>query len=149
MSERFESHYAAQQILKLSDLMTSTLEKCSLLSLSLPPLFHTHTHTHRTHTGVHICSTYPLNTTVKVDPAVFFLSGLPQFLHCCHEAVSTQCHPLAELRWDDTKYEEDRVALPATAFHFANAHKLRVSVIASLRPQESISPAHEFQSMQP
>lgn len=147
MSERFESHYAAQQILKLSDLMTSTLEKCSLLSLSPPPLFHTHTQD--THSRAHMQHTYPLNTTVKVDPAVFFLSGLPQFLHCCQEAVSTQCHPLAELRRDDTKYEEDRVALPAMAFHFANAHKLRVSVIASLRPQESISPAHEFQSMQP
>lgn len=60
-----------------------------------------------------------------------------------------QHHPLAELRLGDTKYEEDLVTFPETASHFVNAHKLRVSVIASVRQQESISQLMKFRAYSP
>ena len=41
---------------------------------------------------------------------------------------------LRVLRNADTKYKDDPITLSATAFHSANAHKLRASVAACMRP---------------
>ena len=44
----------------------------------------------------------------------------------------------------DTKYKDDPITLSATAFHSANAYKLRASVAACMRPRGECLQPHEF-----
>ena len=51
---------------------------------------------------------------------------------------------LTILRNTDTKYKDDPITLSATAFHSANAYKLRVSVAACMRLHGERLRPHEF-----
>ena len=44
----------------------------------------------------------------------------------------------------DTKYKDDPITLSATAFHSANAYKLRASVAACMRPRRECLQPPEF-----
>jgi len=63
----------------------------------------------------------------------YYLSCLQQLLYLLSDCIVCIVHPLTALRQADIKYKDDTITFSATASHFANAYKLRVSITPLMR----------------
>lgn len=63
----------------------------------------------------------------------YYLSCLQQLLCLLSDCIVCIVHLLTALRHADIKYKDDPITFAATASHFANAYKLRVSITPYMR----------------
>ena len=63
----------------------------------------------------------------------YYLSCLQQLLYLLSDCIVCIVHLLTAVRHADIKYKDDPITFSATASHFANVNKLRMSITLYMR----------------